>query len=315
MYKTNGEKAVQQLQTLNNIYKLAQDKAPASPALTPKSFHIVALHVIDPAESRGSIQLHAIAITSNGVRLYLSPQAGYGNYGFSSSGSSFRPLGVQHVRLPPSTLLHPDEQSNPNQPPVAGYGLVQLPQQPTSRPYILSSIENSCYSAGLMVAAQQGDIDSADYILCMAPDLTKVGAFGQVQPPPQQQPPPYANTSYGGNQGSQRPPLTEYATLLSIPGRTWAMAPAPRETWDTPPAPLSPVVTNELAYQFSEPSRQFMILTNVGLTYMAKRRALDYLKDVVEEAQEGNAQPIIQFRDRQALFIYCATYIVDIVML
>jgi nuclear pore complex protein Nup155 len=181
---------------------------------------------------------------------------------------------------------------------VAGYGLVQLPQQSVSRPYIITALEQSCYSAGLMVAAQQGDAETTDYILCMSPDLTKIGAFGQVQLPAQQQPPSYTNTSYGGPQGSQRPPLTEYATVLAIPGRTWAIAPAPRDIPVSLPAPLNPVVTNELAYQFCEPSRQFMILTNVGLTYLAKRRAIDYLKDVIEEHQEGNSQPIVQFRDR-----------------
>lgn len=148
-----------------------------------------------------------------------------------------------------------------------------------------------------MVATQQGDSESMDYILCLSPDLTKIGAFGQVQQPQQQQP-SYANTSYGQHQGSQRPPLTEYATVLAIPGRTWAMAPAPREAVESSSGSLAPVPTNELAYQFSETPRYFMILTNVGLTYLAKRRALDYLKDVVEEAQDGNAQPVIQFRDR-----------------
>ena len=56
---------------------------------------------------------------------------------------------------------------------------------------------------------------------------------------------------------------------------------------------------NELATQFSQPSHQFMVLTNAGITFLAKRRALDHLKDVIEEFQvEGNAQPLIQFRDR-----------------
>lgn len=45
-----------------------------------------------------------------------------------------------------------------------------------------------------------------------------------------------------------------------------------------------------------------MILTNVGLTFLVKRRALDYLRAVIEEAQsEGAVQPIIEFRDRQSL--------------
>jgi nuclear pore complex protein Nup155 len=42
-----------------------------------------------------------------------------------------------------------------------------------------------------------------------------------------------------------------------------------------------------------------MILTNVGLTFLIKRRGLDYLKAVIEEVQtEGVVQPIIEFRDR-----------------
>jgi nuclear pore complex protein Nup155 len=76
------------------------------------------------------------------------------------------------------------------------------------------------------------------------------------------------------------------------------MATVPRESTTASIAP-SPPVTNELATQFSEPSRQFMILTNVGLTFLIKRRALDYLKAVIEEVQtEGVVQPIIEFRDR-----------------
>jgi hypothetical protein len=61
----------------------------------------------------------------------------------------------------------------------------------------------------------------------------------------------------------------------------------------------SPPVINELATQFSEPSRQFTILMNVGLTFLVKRRALDYPKVVIAEVQtEGVVQPIIEFRDR-----------------
>jgi nuclear pore complex protein Nup155 len=66
-----------------------------------------------------------------------------------------------------------------------------------------------------------------------------------------------------------------------------------------------PVVTNELAYQFLEPPRQFLILTNVGITVLAKRRALDWLRDAIEEVQaDGNVQPIIDFRDRYYLAVW-----------
>ncbi|KAH9950428.1 nucleoporin [Amylocystis lapponica] len=306
VYKATSDKTVQHVQTVSNLYKSAQDKAPGSPALTPQNFQIIALHVVEPNESRTGVQL--VAITIKGVRLYLSPSSGgfgygYGYGGATSSHSAIRQLSLAHVRLPPPNLLHPDEQSNPYRPSVMGYGLSQAPQQSTSRPYIISGLENSCYEAGLTVAAQPGDVDGTDYILCMSPDLTRIGSLGQLHgPPPAQQNAQYAGTSYGTVPGPSRPPLTEYATLLSIPGRTWAMAAVPRSPLaaaaSTPPDTPAPMMTNELAHQFSEPPTQFMILTNVGLTFLAKRRALDYLKDVIEEFQvESNAQPLIDFRD------------------
>ena len=78
VYRTNGDKAVQHLQTLSNIYKLAQGKALSSLALSAKNIFIVSIQVIDPIESRGHIQLHLVAITTNGVRLFFSPQASPG---------------------------------------------------------------------------------------------------------------------------------------------------------------------------------------------------------------------------------------------
>ncbi|KAJ7487525.1 nucleoporin [Mycena galericulata] len=297
IYRPDGDKSLQHVQTMTNLYKAAQDKVPGSAALTPKAFQIVALHVVDPSESRIGIQL--LAITTNGVRLYFSPSMGYSySYGGGSNpASGSRTLQLTHVRLPPPNLLHPDEQAHPYRPPVASYGASHAPPPPPSRPYIVSALESSCYVDGLTIAAQPGDTDGTDYILCMSPDLTRIGTLGQLnlpQMPPMQQAAHYNNTSV-----ASRPPLTEYATLLAIPGRTWAMAPVPLagNASGSPGAPV-PAVTNELATQFSANPRQFMILTNVGLTFLIKRRALDYLKAVIEELQsEGNVQPIIEFRD------------------
>ncbi|KAJ6604576.1 nucleoporin [Mycena vulgaris] len=297
IYRPDGDKSLQHVQTITNLYKAAQDKAPGSAALTPKAFQIVALHVVDQSESRSGIQL--LAITSNGVRLYFSPSMGYSySYGGASTqASGSRTLQLMHVRLPPPNLLHPDEQAHPYRPPVASYGASHAPPPPPSRPYIVSALESSCYVDGLTIAAQPGDTDGTDYILCMSPDLTRIGTLGQLNLPPMtpvHQPPQYNNPSI-----INRPPLTEYATLLAIPGRTWAMAPVPLSgsASGSSSTPV-PAVTNELATQFSANPRQFMILTNVGLTFLIKRRALDYLKAVIEELQsEGNVQPIIEFRD------------------
>ncbi|KAJ7634229.1 nucleoporin [Mycena polygramma] len=296
IYRPDGDKSLQHVQTITNLYKIAQDKAPGSPSLTPKTFQIVALHIVDPSESRTGIQL--FAITSNGVRLYFAPSMGYSySYGSTSNqASGSRTLQLMHVRLPPPNLLHPDEQAHPYRPPVASYGTSHAPPPP-SRPYIVSALENTCYVDGLTIAAQIGDTDGTDYILCMSPDLTRIGSLNQVNQP--QMPPMQQVAQYNNAPMAARPPLTEYATLLAIPGRTWAMAPVPLDgnTSSSSGAPV-PAVTNELATQFSSTPRQFMILTNVGITFLVKRRALDYLKAVIEELQsEGNVQPIIEFRD------------------
>jgi nuclear pore complex protein Nup155 len=307
MYRTNSEKSIEHIQTMSNLYKSAQEKAPGAPSLTPQNFQIISLHVIQRSESRSGVQL--LAITINGVRLYFSPSSLSYNYSYggtsNNSSATLRTLQLIHVRLPPSNLLHPDEQENPYRPPVAVYGAAQAPPPPTSRPYLIAALENACYCEGLTIAAQQGDSrDDKDFILCMSPDLTRIGSLGQLRQMPQPGPPqhtPWSNNSYGAS-GPPRPPLTEYGTVLAIAGRTWSIAVVPRSTaLLASPLPASPVpvVINELATQFSEPPRQFMILTNAGLSFLIKRRAVDYLKAVIEEVQaEGNVQPIIEFRDR-----------------
>ncbi|KAI0304810.1 nucleoporin [Russula brevipes] len=295
-YPTNN-KSVQLSQTIQNLYKLAQEKAPGSPAITPKHFHVIALHVITEEETRSGLQL--MAITMNGVRLYFTSSASPYGYYPAQDARVQRPLQLVHVRLPPANLLHPDEQSNPYFSNGAGYSS-RHPQAPqTSRPYVLSELENSAHAAGLTIAAHPGDTEGTDFLLCISPDLTRIGTLGQVPPPTSQLPGP----PFGPGAGSQRPPLTERAALLAIPGRTWGMAVLPRPknaiTLTNPDSSTPmPVVTNELAYQFLEPPRQFLILTNVGITVLAKRRALDWLRDAIEEVQaEGNVQPIIDFRD------------------
>ncbi|KAF8832270.1 hypothetical protein HHX47_DHR1001833 [Lentinula edodes] len=290
LFKPTSEKSVQHIQTLSNLYKAAQDRCPGSPAITPQTFQIVSLHPISLLESRSGVQL--LAITTNGVRLYFSPGLSYGG---SMQTLGMRTLQLSHVRLPPSNLIHPDEQENPHRPaPAIPFGAVQGQPPRQSRPYIVSAIDSSCYVDGLTVAAQPGDVDTVDYLLCLSPDLTRIGSLDQLNLP---QPPPQPTYSmYSSQNVSSRPPMTEYATLLSIPGRTWAMAPVPQTPIAADVAGIN--VLNELGTQVSEHPRQFMILTNVGVTFLVKRRSLDYLKAVIEELQsEGNVQPIIEFRD------------------
>ncbi|KAI0735282.1 nucleoporin [Earliella scabrosa] len=308
VWRTNGDKHVQHLQTIPNLYKAAQDKVPGSPAITPQNFNIIALHVIHPSESRNGVQL--VAVTANGVRLYFSPSS-YG-YGWSSAPApGVRPLSLAHVRLPPPNLIHPDEQGRQFGEAGVGYGMGQAQQAPP-RPYILSGLVHSCYDLGITIAAQAADVADTDYILCMAPDLTQIGSWGQLRAPQvQQSTANYTNPSYGTPTGPSRPPLTERATLISIPGLTWGIAPVPRSKYSlTTSAPANtpaPLITNELATQLSEPARQYIILNNGGLHWIVKRRAIDALKEVIEEFQvEGNAQPLIEFRDSYGRDQTCA---------
>ena len=293
IYKINGARAVQHLQTLSNLFKTVQDRAPGYPALSPKNFQIISVHVVNQWETRSGIQF--FAMTSSGVRLYFAPSGGASYSSVTAPGSTFaiRPVQLIHIRLPPSNLAHPDA---PFQPPVNDYGSSQITSQSISPPYVISSIENTCYSEGLTIATQQGATDGTDYILCMAPDLTRIGKLGQMGLPL----PRIPSTPSPAALGDSRPPLTEYATILAIPGRTWAMATVPKVSSAASPG-VPPAVLNELAMQFGEYPGQFLLLTNVGLTFLAKRRALDYLKAVLEELQsEGNVQPLIHFRDRLA---------------
>lgn len=298
VYYPTSSKSVQLSQTIQNLYKLAQEKAPGSPTITPKHFHVIALHVITQEETRSGLQL--MAITVNGIRLYFSSSTSpYHSYTASDATRIQRSLQLVHVRLPPTNLLHPDEQSNPYFSSGATYASRHPQSPPTSRPFVLSELEHSVYSAGLTIAAHPGDTEGTDFLLCTSPDLTRIGILGQTHPQSSQP----AGTSFGTGSGPQRPPLTERAALLAIPGRTWGMAALPRPKNTVPlfgqdSSTLMPVVTNELAYQFLEPPRQFLVLTNVGITVLGKRRALDWLRDAIEEVQaEGNVQPIIDFRD------------------
>ena len=302
VWRTNGEKHVQHVQTISNLYKAAQDKVPGSPAVTPQSFKIISLHVINPNESRAGVQL--VAVTANGVRLYFSPSAYGMGYGWSASPTpSMRPLSLAHVRLPPPNLIHPDEQGRAFQDTRGGYGIGQAQANPP-RPYILTSLTMTCYDSGVMLAVQNGDVADTDYILCVAPDLTQTAAMGQV-PAPQAQPsvPQYATPTYGAASGPSRVPLTERATLVPVAGLTWGIAPAPRSKYSSitssPVNTRAPVVINELATQFTEPAKQFIILNNGGLHWVAKRRAVDSLKDAIEEhVTEGSPQSLVAFCDR-----------------
>ncbi|KIY65128.1 nucleoporin [Cylindrobasidium torrendii FP15055 ss-10] len=275
-YRPTTDKSVQHEFTISGIYNKVQDRAPGSPALSPQKFQIISVHPVSPAESD---RIWFVAITSTGVRLYYGQTATYGAFNGAPS--------LIHVRLPPTNVPHPDVQEQPYRP-TGAYGLPSSQPIAQSKPCIVTDLDNTSYVDGLSVLAQPGDVDGRDFILCMSPDLTRIGSLGQNIP--QAQPSGYYQPS--------RPPLTEYASVLAIPGRTWAMAAVPKDSAYLFSAQKAPCATNELASQFIEYPRQFMLLTDVGLTFLVKRRAMDYLKAVLEDwYADGEVAPMVEFRD------------------
>ncbi|KAG6818004.1 hypothetical protein H0H87_009159 [Tephrocybe sp. NHM501043] len=298
IYKTNGEKAIQHVQTITNLIKSAQDKAAGHPALAGDKFELKSLHVIEPVESRSGIQF--FVMSNNGVRLYFGPTnlPSY-SYGPSTTTGYIRPLQLLHVRLPPTNLVHPDALAQQAKPTPTLHAVPKVQTQASPRPFHTFEFLWSSYFRGMTVASHPGDKDGNDYILCMSPDLSRIGSIGQVNLPPQpastmSQPEPYRNTL-----GDGRPTLTEYATLTCIPGMTWAIGQVPPSiaATATPDGP-APSALNELATQFGEAPFQFVFFTNSGISILVKRRAVDFLRADLEELQlKGNVQPLVEFRD------------------
>lgn len=277
---------------MSSLYKAVREKVPVTPHLTTEDeFTVISLHPIDPTDTRGGV--HLVAVTSSGIRLFFGPSPGHAYLFGSTPVNGIRPLQLVHIRLPPPNLIHPDEQARMFRPPASSFGASQF-TQPKPSAFQVGKLTDSAYVDGLTVIAQKGDVEGTDFILCLSPDLSRIGSLGHLNPAQPTQPVSYTSTYANVN----RPPLTEHATVLTIPGRTWAAAAITKVPSTTPSGTPSPKTINELANQFGEFPNQFVLLTNVGLTFLVKRRALDFLKAALEELQsEGNVQPIIEFRD------------------
>lgn len=261
------------VRTIGGLRKAAQALFPGLPALDMPTFNIARMHVLDVGVSRN---VHLVAITETGVRLYFSHyrRNPYGPGLVGALGTGPRnpqvvppSLELIQVRPPPADLTFPDAVQQPG---------VGLPGG--GAPVVITFISMSAHSAGLTLGAQAPKTEEgSDLIICVCPDLAKM-----VNAPPTAAPAPGAYGSYGALPAQR--PLAEYATILPVMGHTWAMVEARRLPLSaSPPASPAPNSMFELATQFSEPPRQFLVFTNEGLSFLVKRRAVDHLKQLLDQ--------------------------------
>ncbi|CAE6524856.1 unnamed protein product [Rhizoctonia solani] len=251
----------------------AQSLCP-SVALNSASFRICSLIVLPPSEASFAV---LIAITTGGARLYFSHQRrGYGSYGAPST------LALIHVRPPPAQLPHPEQ---PYQNPL--YGRDHLQGLPSAA---VGGITRAAYRMGLLVAVQElesGPDNLRNSLFIATPDLGKIAASTSAGPS--------SNASYGT---ARRPVLNEYASI--VPGtKIWDLAAAPHSgerdgTW------------NDLTAQLVEPPRQFIALTEAGLTSLVKKRPMDVLRELIEASRKvGDLSYVAAFRDSYGSDQFC----------
>ncbi|KDQ20540.1 hypothetical protein BOTBODRAFT_26554 [Botryobasidium botryosum FD-172 SS1] len=261
----------------SNLAAHAQQLCPGSASLN-SPFEISAVHVIPVSDSKG---VHLVAITTTGARLYFSHyKRTYGSYR-PTGGPNFPPsvLELIHVRTPPTSLADPDQ---PFQRSASSSVF-----QPTTKPWAVKNIHSSAYDSGLFFMAQTPDGVKGDILLGLAPDLSKIANYTADPSMAVSTSAMATSQAMGAGFGGNKTTLTEFAQLTSVTGNIWAIS-------SVSTSPLSePLGWNELTTQFSTPTKQFLVLTNDGLTIYAKRRAVDCLRDLIEAARRGHEGDVI----------------------
>jgi nuclear pore complex protein Nup155 len=268
-----GPTGANQITLLGNIPSLPRAIGPLIPPspshhrfVAKETFGIVSLHVVPRSESR---HVSLVAVTFQGLRIYLAdgPSGGYINQGFR----------VVHVRFPP-----PDTEAEN-----------------------MGDVAASSYLNGGFLCAYGSDVaQDHNPVVGASVDLGKlIKAQAGVGPSGNQQ---NGQVSVHGQQmgniynpyPAPRPPLSEFHNTLSVSGRTWALkrmikassivryGNTNQSIYNN--ASTYPTALNALATQFTEPPDQFLVLTNISLTFVVRRRTSDVLR-LILEMEAGSA--------------------------
>jgi nuclear pore complex protein Nup155 len=141
-----------------------------------------------------------------------------------------------------------------------------------------AAIHSALYANGLTIAPHSVS-EEIDRILCIMPEA---GATSKTNPRS----------------------IIEMVSYVDIEGTSWAICEAPTQQWKAMQKPTEPpgFFLNELVTQLEYPSRKFFVLTNSGLTVVAKRRPLDILLQLLPDNVNDVAEFAACFGDDQ----FCA---------
>ncbi|KIM34387.1 hypothetical protein M408DRAFT_94881 [Serendipita vermifera MAFF 305830] len=267
----SGSNQITQVGNIPSLPRVITPFVPPSPSarkfVAKDTFGIAGLHVVPRSESR---YITLVAVTFLGLRIYLAdgPSSGYG------SSSGFR---VAHVRFPP----------------------------PETEAENMGDVAASSYLNGAFVCAYGSDAaQDHNPVVGASVDLGRLikaqAGGGSAQQTG-------AMTMHGGQQmgniynpyPAPRPPMSEFSNVLSVGGRTWALARMIKASSIVQHGGVSnnsiwqntsnyPTTLNTLATQFTEPPDQFVVLTNIALTFVVRRRTTDVLR-LVLEMEAGSA--------------------------
>lgn len=130
---------------------------PNSELLNSDNFKVISIKPTSPLESK---QYQLVAVTSTGVRLYLTHnkdnKPNNHNSNKESSASSPKGLELCHVRLPPPLSAQPVQNPNPN---------INIISLPTSLP----SISKCFYNHGILLLVSQ--VNGSEKISSASPDI------------------------------------------------------------------------------------------------------------------------------------------------
>lgn len=272
---TAGPSGPNRISRVKDICRNAATLCPSASAfLHPSEFRIVFLETLSPVESSN---IHLVAVTSKGVRLYFSYYRHGVKYGTTSSTDIPQTLDLIHVRPPPTEGLQ--QTQNIGQAQVRQQQQAQLSSTdfPPYHPEF-KGVAAALYSDGIFLASAPAPLvdPSAQQDILLSVSRNPV---------PRTNPTASTMTQVGNTQRENEQLQLDTATDLIIPGNVIAIAEIKSNelSFTNPKERLNP-----LARQMIDPSRVFLALTSSGVIVLTEQRPIDALRSLLETSNIFN---------------------------